>query len=102
MSPKTAEPVVSPADGLREAVKSIPSDGNVIEDLFNRAYALSEAKTVVLEMRVAVRESLRNLNIAGVLNEAQEQELISLFPPRERKAGEDEEEDSGEGNGATE
>lgn len=96
MSPRTASPTVSPAEGLREAVKSIPSNGNVVEDLFNRAYALAEAKSVLLEMRVAVRESLRNLNIAGVLNEDQSAELLTLFPPRERKGGEDEDNDSGD------
>lgn len=92
MSPRTAEPTVSPAEGLREAIKSIPSNGNVVEDLFNRAYALAETKSVVLEMRVAVRESLRNLNIAGVLSDEQAFELQTLFPPRQR--GEQAEDDS--------
>ena len=90
MSPRTAEPTLSPAEGLREAIRSIPSEGNVVEDLFNRAYALREVKTVVLEMRVAVRESLRNLETAGVLSDAHSLELFELFPPRERKGKDDE------------
>ena len=97
MSPRTAAPAVSPADQLRESIKTIPSEGNVVEDLFNRAYALREAKAVVLEMRVAVRESLRNLNVAGVLTDEQAAELSELVPPRERKSGDDEDEDTGNG-----
>lgn len=99
MSPKTADPAVSPAESLREAVRSIPSDGNVVDDLFNRAYALSEAKSVVLEMRVSVRESLRHLNVAGVLSDDQAAELATLFPPRERKGSDDDDDDASAENG---
>ncbi len=84
-----ADVIQSPADALTDAVKSLPHSGSVVEDLFERAYAINEAKDRVLTIRVAIRESLRNLRDAGMLSSAQEEELLALFKPRERKDGTD-------------
>lgn len=85
----TKPDVLSPADAVTEAVQSMESTGDVIADLFERAYALTEAKEVVQDTRAAVRDSLRNLATAGLLSDEQRGELAELFPPRERK-GKDE------------
>lgn len=87
-----ADTMVSMADTLTDAIKAVGNSGNVVEDLFDKAHALSEAKEKLFEQRVAVRESLRNLDTAGILNEDQSAELAELYPPRRRGENGDEDE----------
>lgn len=89
----TVKNAESLADTLTEAIRQVGTSGNVVEDLFDKASALSEAKEKLFSQRVAVRESLRNLDEAGILSADQSAELAELYPPRKRGENGEETED---------
>lgn len=70
------------SDVLGQAIRQVGGSGNVVEDLFDKAYALRDARTKLNTQRNAVREALRNLSESGILNDDQESELNEVFPPR--------------------
>jgi hypothetical protein len=76
---------------LDQAIKQVGTSGNVVSDLLDKAYSLREAKDVLFSQRVAVRESLRNLDTAGILSAEQSAELTELFPPRQRGTADEDE-----------
>lgn len=81
------------SDVLEQSIRQVGNSGNVVADLLDKAYALREAKDILFAQRVAVRESLRNLDTAGILTDEQSAELSELFPPRARgEKDEDEQE----------
>lgn len=88
-----------PGEALRESIRSLPTTGDVVTDLFNRAFALAKAKDTVRTLRISVRESLRNLDDAGVLTEAQAKSLTELFPPRGAGKADEDDDDDATGNG---
>lgn len=87
--------IESPAEAVVTALNNLDTSGDLISDLFDRAYAVEEAKEKVFEIRNGIRESLRNLATAGMLSEEQRAELSEVYPPRERKS-KDEDEDGSE------
>lgn len=80
------------AESFQDGLKKLPQSGNVVEDLFDRAYAVEEVKTAVFDSRLGIRDALRNLDKSGILSKEQSAALAEMFP--ERKRGE-----NGEGEG---
>lgn len=57
------------------------------KELFDRARELAEQKREVMDEQLAVRETLRNLDQAGMLDEAESKLLNEVFPVRTREKG---------------
>jgi phage-related minor tail protein len=72
------------AEQFVDAVKKTGTSGNLVDDLFDRAYAVKEAKEQMFETQANIRDSLRALDGGGALSAAQSKELLELFPPRVR------------------
>jgi hypothetical protein len=74
-------PVKTPAAAEAPAAKS----GDIVNDLFDKAYDIRERQESLNRERGGVRDSLRSLRAAGVLNTEQAAEVEELFPTVERK-----------------
>lgn len=60
------------------------------KELFDRAEQLKAERQTNYEQSNAVRETLRNLRDAGMLSEAEEDQLEAIFPTRTRDRSGDE------------
>lgn len=70
------------------------NSGDIVERLFDQAYAINEQQEEVNKQREGVRSSLRSLRAAGVLTPEQAEEVEQLYPTvtRKRKTEGDEQE----------